>query len=555
MHTTPHSKRRGRMVSALAALLAATGFLVAAGCGGGGEVNTTPPAAVEPTPNSLSLTFLGRYAAPTTGVGGAEIPAWDATTRRLFVVNGAAGSVDVLSLSNPAAPQKIGEIATATLGGPVNSVSAFGGIVALAVEAPVKTDNGTVQLFNAANLQRIGNPIPVGALPDMLTFSPDGKTILVANEGEPNDAYTIDPEGSISIIDVSNPFTPTVRTADFRAFNSRAAELRTAGVRIFGPGVGGNSATVAQDLEPEYITVSADGRTAWVALQENNALALVDIPSATVGQIVPLGYKNHGVAGSGIDASDRDNRINIQPWPVLGMYQPDAIASFNVNGETLIISANEGDARAYTGFNEEARVSTLTLAPALLNNALCGGPCNTADRLGRLQVTNTLGRNATTGQYDALYAFGTRSFSVWSATGQQVYDSGDELERRTAALFPGNFNASNDNNTFDDRSDNKGPEPEGVVVARFGTKNYAFIGLERIGGVMVYDLSNPRAPVFVTYINTRDFTQPVTSPASGDRGPEGLTIIPASSSPTGTPLLVVANETSGTTAVIRINFL
>jgi hypothetical protein len=372
----------------------------------------------------------------------------------------------------------------------------------------------------------------------------------VANEGEPNDAYTIDPEGSISIIDVSNPFTPTVRTADFRAFNSRAAELRTAGVRIFGP-----NATVAQDLEPEYITVSADGRTAWVALQENNALALVDIPSATVGQIVPLGYKNHGVAGSGIDASDRDNRINIQPWPVLGMYQPDAIASFNVNGETFIISANEGDARAYTGFNEEARVSTLTLAPALLNNALCGGPCNTADRLGRLQVTNTLGRNATTGQYDALYAFGTRSFSVWSATGQQVYDSGDELERRTAALFPGNFNASNDNNTFDDRSDNKGPEPEGVVVARFGTKNYAFIGLERIGGVMVYDLSNPRAPVFVTYINTRDFTQPVTSAASGDRGPEGLTIIPASSSPTGTPLLVVANETSGTTAVIRINFL
>ncbi len=546
---------RARLASALAALCAFTSLLVAAGCGGGGATSSTPPVAAEPTPNSLSLSFLGRYAAPTTGVGGAEIPAWDATTRRLFVVNGAAGSVDVLSLSNPAAPQKVGEIAAATLGGPVNSVSAFGGIVALAVEAPVKTDNGTVQLFNAANLQRIGDPITVGALPDMLTFSPDGKTLLVANEGEPNDAYTIDPEGSISIIDVSNPFAPTVRTAGFAAFNARAAELRAAGVRIFGP-----NATVAQDLEPEYITVSADGRTAWVTLQENNALALVDIPSATVGQVVPLGYKNHGVAGNGIDASDRDGpsntgRINIQPWPVFGMYQPDAIASFNVNGETFLITANEGDARAYTGFNEEARVSTLTLAPALLNNALCGGPCNTADRLGRLQVTNTLGRASGTAPFDALYAFGSRSFSVWSATGQQVHDSGDELERRTAALFPANFNASNDNNTFDDRSDNKGPEPEGVIVARFGTKNYAFIGLERIGGVMVYDLSNPRAPAFVTYINTRDLAQPVTSPASGDRGPEGLAIIPASSSPTGTPLLVVANETSGTTAVFRINFL
>lgn len=204
----------------------------------------------------------------------------------------------------------------------------------------------------------------------MVTFTSDGSHLLVANEGEPNSYNqpdSVDPEGSISVIAVSglNPtsssLTRSVSTADFKSYNAQDAQLRNAGVRIFGP-----NASVAQDLEPEYITVSADSKTAYVTLQENNAIAIVDIASKTVTAIKPLGFKDHSLAGMGMDVSDEDGGTNtnsgspaikIGPVPVKGMYLPDAIASYTVGGQTYLITANEGDARAdWPGFNEETRV-------------------------------------------------------------------------------------------------------------------------------------------------------------------------------------------------------
>jgi hypothetical protein len=334
----------------------------------------------------------------------------------------------------------------------------------------------------------------------------------------------------VSIVDVSNVNRPTVRTATFGAFDARRAELLAKGVRIFGP-----NATVAQDLEPEYVAVGEDGRTAWVTLQENNALAVVDLVSATVTDVLPLGYKDHSVAGRGLDALDNDGAVNIRPWRVFGMYQPDAIAAYTVGGQTYLVTANEGDAREWGSFREEVRASTLQLA--------AGFP--TAERPGRLNVTNQLGRNPETGRFDALYAFGARSVSIWTAGGQQVWDSGETLERATSALPMAAFNASNSNNTFDDRSDNKGPEPEGVVLGRLGRKTFAFVGLERVGGVIVFDVTTPASPELVTYVNTRTGT-------TGDLGPEGLTFVPAVRSPSKRPLLIVANEVSGTTAIFEI---
>ena len=517
-------------------------------CGGGGDGDPDDGAAPAPaptlTPTSLSLSKLGGYTSPQ-GETAAEIPAYDAASRRVFVVNGALGSVDVLSLDNPAAPTLVGTITVDAIGpglGGVNGVAVRGGIVALAVEAAVKQEPGTVAFFRASDLALLGQ-VTVGALPDMLTFTPDGKTVLVANEGEPNADYSVDPEGSISVVDASNPASPTVRTAGFSGFNAQVDALRSAGVRIYGP-----NATAAQDFEPEYIAVSDDGKTAWVTLQENNALAIIDVATATVQSVRPLGYKDHRVAGNGLDASDRDSAVNggvnIQPWPVFGMYQPDAIAAFTVAGKTYLITANEGDAREYDTFAEESRVNALTLDPMVFTDALCGGPCKDNARLGRLNVTTTLGMGAN--GYTALYALGGRSFSIRDDAGTLVYDSGDELEQRTKALPNVKFNASNSNDALDDRSDNKGPEPEGVAVARFGTKTYAFIGLERVGGVMVYDISVPTAPVYAAYLNTREG-------ASGDLGPEGLVVVPAADSPNGKPLLIVGHEVSGTTAVYQID--
>jgi DNA-binding beta-propeller fold protein YncE len=542
--------------------LACAGLLSA--CGGGDDP-------VEKTPVSLAMVKIAGFT-HTDGQGGAgaaEIVAHDPFTKRLFVVNGVQGTLDVLDFSKADQPALIQTINSTTLwaeAGGINSVAVNNGFVALAVQASVKTNPGKVIVLRASDLSVAGSA-EVGALPDMLTFTPDGKTILVANEGEPNSygqADSVDPVGSIGVIDVSGlsamgaPIVLPVRIAGFESFNSQKDALLAAGVRIFGPG-----ARVDQDLEPEYITVSADGKTAYVTLQENNALAVVDIAKASVTAIKPLGMKDHSLAGQGMDVSNEDGGTNtnsgtptirIAPVPVKGLYMPDAIASYTVDGKTYLVTANEGDAREYTGIpggREDPRVreycgvngfdsSVFGAAAATLGND---------SNLGRLRITMFPGGTRTgknnSGQCNELVAFGARSFSIWDADAKLVFDSGDQLEQLTRDLPNVAFNASNDNNTLDDRSPAKGPEPEAVVVGKFGSKHYAFIGLERVGGVMVYDVTNPQRPIFETYLNTR-------TGATGDRGPEGLALIKAENSPTGKPLLVVANETSGTTAVLEL---
>ena len=289
-----------------------------------------------------------------------------------------------------------------------------------------------------------------------------------------------------------------------------------------------------------------------MTLQENNAIAIVDIASARVTSLKPLGFKNHNVAGAGLDASDEDGGTNtnsgtpaikIAPYPVKGMYQPDAIAHFTVNATPYLITANEGDARAdWPGFNEETRVRAhceAGLDPTLFPDA---ANLIRDSNLGRLRITatpngGTTGKNAA-GQCNELYSYGARSFSIWTTDINRVYDSGDDLEQRTKALNQIMFNASHDNNTLDSRSASKGPEPEGVTVGKFGDKTFAFIGMERVGGVIVYDVSLPTAPVYVTYLNTRTGT-------GGDRGPEGLAFVSAAQSPNGKPLLIVGNEEIG----------
>lgn len=498
---------------------------------------------------TLDMTLLGTYRSGVFAQGGAEISAYDPKSRRLFVVNGAAASLTVLDLANPAAPAAI---ATLPFSSPVNSVDVHGGIVAVAVEGLPKTAPGRVALF-PANFPLGAAPavkeFTVGTQPDMITYSPNGKYLLVVNEGEPAPDYSADPEGSLSIIDLridgrlTQSDVRTVSFADFNAGGSRAHEV-PAGIRAFGPG-----ATLAQDLEPEYVSVGSNGRTAYLTLQEHNAMAIIDLQDGRVEKLVHLGYKDHSLQENALDASDRDSRIHIAPWPVKGMYQPDAIAAFTDNDRTFLITANEGDARDWPAFSEERRIGALTLDPAVFPNA---SVLKANANLGRLKVTSTLGDADGDGRHEALYSFGGRSFSVWDAQGSLLFDSGDQLERMTAALHPSRFNAGNDNQNFDDRSDDKGPEPEGVLVGKVNGRNYAFVGLERIGGVAAYDLSIPQYPAFAGYANNRDFTGTPAAGTAGDLGPEGLHFIKKADSPTGVALLVVANEVSGTVSVFAV---
>ncbi len=578
------------------------------------------------TPDSLTLSLLGRYESGEFGVSAAEIPAFDPDNKQIFVVNARKGAVDVMDASdvgNPALVQTL-TVESVAQGAVVNSIAYREGFLAVAIEAATKTDPGFVALFDATTLQLLGS-VQVGAQPDMLTFTPDGKYLLVANEGEPNNDYSVDPVGSISVITLDDQGLAQVSTAGFSAFDAQAETLRAAGVRIYGPG-----ASVAQDLEPEYITVSADSQTAWIALQENNALAKLDIVNATITDVLPLGFKNYGTAGNGIDASDDDGVVAIRTRPgVHGIFHPDSISSYSVNGQNYIVTANEGDARAWgeddqaywdgdatKGFVEEFRVKHLVnvggfdrrlgddLPPqlralgtgALLDPAVfayCGatavdpGDCRTDEELGRLNITwvdgykrdangDPLMYDATGTQndagtlimYDKLYSYGARSFSLWDENGALVWDSADQFEQYLAGeecraasdrSIPCKdfFNTGHDEgDALDSRSDAKGPEPEGLVLGKLGNKTFAFIGLERMGGVMVYDITDPTAPIFVDYYNTREnfLLDPENNlAAAGDLGPEGMAFVSAADSPNGEALLIVGHEVSGTTTVYQIN--
>jgi len=517
-----------------------------------------------PGSSSIFMAELARFrrADVVFDEGAAEIVSFDPSSQRIFVVNSQRGSVDVLSTSTVS--MSLDPILVGTLepeGNGVNSVDARAGVVAVAVEVTDLNDDsiqqaGRVVFYDAQTLEELGSA-DVGSLPDMVTFAPDGRSVLVANEGEPNDAVSVNPEGSVSVIGVQNGFDDAnlvVREADFREFDvgGRNAGAFPEGIRQLFPG-----ASRSEDLEPEYIAVSGDGATAYAVCQEHNALAVIDVVNAETTGFIDLGTKNHALPGNELDASNRDGAINIRNWPVRGLHQPDAIAAYEVNGVTYLVTANEGDAADYDGFSEEARIADLTLDPVAFPDA---ATLQLEENLGRLNTTTTLGDTDGDGDVDELFAYGARSFTIWDMrTGRPVYDSGNEFEVITANRFGEiGFNATNDENGFDARSDDKGPEPEGVALGVVEGRTYAFIGLERVGGIMVYDVTTPESARFVQYLNDRDFTADQTAienGSAGDLGPEGIEFVAAADSPNGIALLIVGYEITGTVVLYEIDTL
>lgn len=480
--------------------------------------------------------------------GTAEIVTYDFESQRLFVTNDT--SIEVLDFSDPTNITSISSIDITVFGASVQSVAVSNGIVAAAVSAEEKTDNGVVVLtdINGANAVTL----EVGALPDMLTFTPDGTRIIVANEGEPNDDYSIDPEGSVSIIDVTGGLSGTtqadVSSVLFTAFNGQEATLNANGIRIYGP-----NATVAQDLEPEYVAVSGGSDIAYVSFQENNAYAVIDIATASVLDIFSFGLKDHSLPENSLDVSDETDFIFNASWPIRGMYMPDAISFYSVGGVDYIVTANEGDAREYDTFEEERKIDDddYILDPAIFSNTEI---LELETNLAEINVTNASGDIDGDGDFDEIHVFGGRSFSIFNAaTGSLVFDSANDFEVITAAdpVYGAIFNASNSNNNPKNRSDNKGPEPEGVLVQEINGSFYAFVLLERIGGVMVYDITNPNSPLFIDYVNNREATPGADE--MGDLGPEGLVYVSEQESPNGTAYLLVANEVSATISIIALD--
>lgn len=483
---------------------------------------------------SYSLVRVGRAAAPS---GVAEIVSFDSVNRRLYTTN--AGGVEYFKVGQGGMLAHKGAIDMTAVFPLVSSVASvsidplgrgFG--AASVIPDPNDTSVGAIVIFDTTT-NAILKTLSIGYNPDSVSFTPDGQRIVIADEGEPN---TLDPDGSLSVVDVSGIGSAAdisgLAQSDVGTFDFRAPNLG-AGVTLDNLRINpANAMNRAADVEPEYVAADNDG--VWVSLQENNALARFDFDSMQWSTIHSLG----GIDQT-IDASDRDGGIFIDDV-VHGLFMPDGIASYEVGGTRFVVSANEGDARD----DEEVRFKDANIDPDVLAelDALYGGNARADAALGRLTLSMIDGDTDGDGDIDVPTMYGSRSFTIWnSETGEMVFDSGSDFETITAATLPASFNSEGTAATFDGRSDNKGPEPEGVVIGSIGDRTFAFVGLERVGGVMMYDVSDPESAFFVDYINT-------ATEANGGLSPEGLDFFEMD----GRYFLAVSYEVSGSVEIFRI---
>ncbi|RXR19374.1 T9SS type A sorting domain-containing protein [Flavobacterium amnicola] len=498
-----------------------------------------------PIPNNgIQLDYVGSFDPSGASTSTCEIVVHDPASQRLFTISAVAKKLDIINFANPTSLSVINSIDMTPYGG-ITSVAVKNGIVAVASPNANEQLNGSVVFFDTNGAFQ--KQVIVGALPDMITFTPDGTKVLTANEGQPNDAYTVDPEGSISIIDISGGIAglsqSNVTTLLFTGYNAQEATLLASGIRKTKA-----TSTLSQDFEPEYITISPDSQKAWVTIQENNAIAEINLTTNSYTDVWSLGTKDVSVPGNGMDISDNNNQVLIANWPIKAFYIPDGVANYNIAGTTYLVTANEGDEKEYSGLNERTTVGAISLdatnypqSTVLKNN----------NNAGRMRVTNLNGNTDADAAFEQLYSLGSRSFSIFNAnTKTIVYDSGDDFERYTALTPSINtlFNADHSDNVKKGRSRAKGPEPEGVTLAELNGQTFAFITLERVGGVMVYDITNPNDVKFVDYKNSRN-----VSAYAGDNGPEGITFIKAENTTTAKNYAVIANEISGTLSLFEVN--
>lgn len=470
------------------------------------------------------------------GDGGvAEIVKYNKYNQTMYLVSGKTQSVHIVNLNNVNSNSNTTLEATKTVtlesigindADDITSVdvSPDGKEIAIAIQHKDYDKNGYIARFDA-NGQLI-NIHEAGIQPDMITYSPDGSLILTANEGEPRQGYeddTVDPKGSITALDTN---TNQSYDIDFTAFDS--AESRAA--LVADNVIIKKDTAPSVDFEPEYITISNDSLTAYVTLQEANSIATIDLTTKQVTRVDSLGFKDYSSGDNKVDLYKKDDAINITNTnEFLGIYMPDGISSYEVDGKTYLLTANEGDSREWGDYINEVEEKYGESESKIVT-------LNTDDYDGFDDLSKK-------------YLFGGRSFSIIDAsTMTMVSDSNGEFEEITAKLLPEYFNCSNDDISFEDRSGKKGPEPEDIKTMIIDGKVMAFIGLERIGGVMMYDVSDPTNPTYVDYLNLRDFSDDI----SGSVSPEGLCTVSAKDSPTNKPMLIIANEVSGDVNVVEV---
>lgn len=503
------------------------------------------------------------------GEGGAEIPTYHAASKRLFSTNGLRNTVDVYDLSDPTKPVRINRVELKGFGTDVTSVAAGKDVIVAAVHrGETFAANGTptsptgVLVVMDVNGKVLSTPDLKGVLPDAVTFTPSGTTALVAIEGQPvcakddlattaNEAtdYTkaVDPLGGVSVVDLTNPTAPEVTFVGFKGFS--VSELRAKGLAL--------STVVndaAKDLEPEYI-VALDDAKAYVTIQEANGLGVLDIENGSWIE-VRKAFESK-LTATPIDTSDRDSGRGPRSYiNVVGASQPDAIAGFKIGSGHYLLTANEGDAREYTCLNDDLRGSSLKVDSRRFPE---WKTWSANAELGRIKVNPNAGDRDGDGDIDTIHLRGSRSMTIYR-NGVPIWDSGKLLEDiQTSAFGVANINGSHAlsadkttvNYTPQDRSDDKGSEPEGVAVGMVGNSRIAILGLERMSALVVFDVSTPREPTFLKWIQMLP-TTPTPAAQATAWSPEGVIFIPADKSPNGKALFITSYELSGSLSIHQI---
>jgi len=503
------------------------------------------------------------------GEGSHEIATFHAGSKRIFATNGVKNAIDIYDVSDVTNPKKVGSVALSPYGNDVTSVAAGKDVVVAVVNVSDKfsatgvptTTNGKIVVFDTSG-KVLSSPDVLGVLPDSVTFAPNGTTALVAIEAQPvcakDDPATAakedadyskasDPVGGVTVVDLSNPASPVLRFAGFDQFS--VAEMRAKGIAV--SSVVNN---VSKDFEPEFVT-AVDNNYAYVTIQEANAIGKLNIGSATF-ESISRAFESK-VSRVARDTSDRDAGAGPRTYAnVVGASQPDAIAGFTVGAGQYFVTANEGDAREYTCLNDDLRASSLKVDTRRFPDwkTLSGNAA-----LGRAKVNPTIGDKDGDGDIDTIHLRGSNSMTMYR-NGIAIWDSADLLDQiQTQAFGVANINGSHslssDKSTMNyvgqDRSDDKGSEPEGVAVGMVGDRRIAILGLERMTALAIFDITDPGNPIFQEWLQ---MLPTKATPAKDVKhwSPEGIVFVPASKSPSGKALIITSYELSGSISIHQV---
>ncbi|XP_066303691.1 mesenchyme-specific cell surface glycoprotein-like [Branchiostoma lanceolatum] len=533
----------------------------------------------------VPFTMHGGEAYYRMGMGAAEQCTYDKRNKMVYTI-GEHGLINVIDVSDPLNTTLVHSQFLPNGMKTGTDLEVCGDVLGVSMAAHVKAERGSVLIYDLYrrgqnNMELLYN-ISVGFHPDMLLFTHDCRRLVTCNEGEDGEDANGDwknPEGSVSIIEFyseeENSTEPySVRTASFQKFDGRAEEYVSRGVRWVFRGFPEDDEEfhLSQELEPEYVTFNRDETKAYVVMQENNAVAVVDMASATVDELYSLGVKNW--AESGLDASDKDGGIRINNWPIYAYYQPDCIHYLEVGGHGLLLTSNEGAVRTTVGkgqyFSEvwrgERFIENAVVAPSV--PGMMSLALGDSTMLGRLMFTNSDGNSYQhPGMFDKFYTFGGRGFSLWNATTlEQIWDSGDDVEARHAQYYPSLFNSEYKSKykddlptwTMDEASSDMGPQVETLTTGEVNGKILILVTCERPSSLMVYSIDPATLiPRFESIYRPGRFDkrwiEAYLHREVGDTDPEDVKFITAEDSPDGKPLVLVSGSLSGTVSLYRVN--